>query len=191
MHSTEDRRHVGLQLGRSFSQDERLPHWFQDVVRHQDQEDVQRQQQRCRSLPGVHVGEESEKAFEARTFRCFCGHSHFPSGGRVTRIRPSRAARTPPRKTDRKSAFCTGFQLDATAGCDPGSRNIVGGSGLKGAVDGKASPVDVLDQDDLVAALVVDDLVGNLPRDQHAEPARPQPPLHPLCCGGHHGLRTD
>jgi hypothetical protein len=61
--------HIRLQLGRSFPQDERLPHRLQDVVRHQDQEDVQRQQQRGRAFTGVHVGEHAEKTFQARAFR--------------------------------------------------------------------------------------------------------------------------
>ena len=43
----------------------------------------------------------------------------------------------------------------------------------------------MLDQQDLVPALVVDELIGHLAGDQHAESAWPQPFLLALQCAGH------
>ena len=69
-------RHVGLELGRPLPEDERLAHRLEDVVRHQDQEHVQRQKQRRKTLARVHVGKDAEKPVERRAMiRFWCRHS--------------------------------------------------------------------------------------------------------------------
>ena len=58
------RRRVGLQLRAPGEQDQRLARGLQDVIRGQEQEDVQAHQEDGRALAGPHVGEESQRALE-------------------------------------------------------------------------------------------------------------------------------
>jgi hypothetical protein len=61
-------RHVRLQLGRPFTEDQRLPHGLEDVVRHEDEKDVQHEEQRRNAFPRAHLREHAEEPFEGRTF---------------------------------------------------------------------------------------------------------------------------
>ena len=58
--------HVGLELGRSFAQNQRLAHGFEDVVGHQDEEHVEREEQRRDPFARVHIREHAEKPVERR-----------------------------------------------------------------------------------------------------------------------------
>ena len=69
-------RHVGLELGRPLAEDERLAHRLEDVIRHQDEEHVQRQEHRRETLAGVDVGKNAEEPIERRSvIRFGCRHS--------------------------------------------------------------------------------------------------------------------
>ncbi len=97
---------VALELGGALAEDQRLAHGLQDVVRHQDQEHVQREEQRRLRLSRPYHGEQVEEALESGRAGVFCHVCH----STCCHSTQCRTLRTMDQRGWRDVAFCPRIQ---------------------------------------------------------------------------------